>query len=337
MMLNRASSLTWKTGAILRHGIPKKLISFEGGIGDDLLCTAVLRELGKRGQSGIWMMSGNPTLFRNNSDAAAIVPHDVRYYEIAKRLGATLLRPHYAAPGRNADTDVIPNRHLIETMCRAAGITGEIALRPYINLEPKERYVPSTQRRLIAIQSTAAGALFPMKNKEWFPQRFQEVVDALNRDYHFVQLGSANDPPLTGVEDLRGKTSIRETAAILAGSHLFIGLVGFLMHAARAVECRSVIVYGGRELESQSGYPCNANLSTALECSPCWQWNDCHLDRKCMREIVFTRVVEAAHRMAEQVGQPLETETAFISAGSPKRQLIQTTRPAPSVAERTRA
>ena len=40
----------------------------------------------------------------------------------------------------------------------------------------------------------------------------------------------------------------------------FVGQVGFLMHLARAVDCRAVIVYGGRETPAQSGYPCNENL-----------------------------------------------------------------------------
>ena len=53
-------------------------------------------------------------------------------------------------------------------------------------------------------------------------------------------------PPLKGALDLRGKTGLREAAAILSNSLVFIGQVGFLMHLARAVDCRSVIVYGGQ-------------------------------------------------------------------------------------------
>ena len=39
---------------------------------------------------------------------------------------------------------------------------------------------------------------------------------------------------------------MRESAAILSRSLAFVGQVGFLMHLARAVDCRSVIVYGAQ-------------------------------------------------------------------------------------------
>jgi ADP-heptose:LPS heptosyltransferase len=108
-----------------------------------------------------------------------------------------------------------------------------------------------------------------------------------------VQLGAASDPPLANVRDLRGRTTIREAAAVLAGSRLFIGMVGFLMHLARAVGTRSVIVYGGREHPSQSGYRVNTNLFTELPCSPCWYWNRCPYDRECMRRITAADVIAA--------------------------------------------
>ena len=73
----------------------------------------------------------------------------------------------------------------------------------------------------------------------------------------FIQIGSTADPPLQRVRDLRGATGIREAAAILYHARLYVGTVGFLMHLARAVECPSVIVFGGREAPWQSGYVCN--------------------------------------------------------------------------------
>ena len=35
----------------------------------------------------------------------------------------------------------------------------------------------------------------------------------LQDDFTFVQIGNINDPPLRGVIDLRGKTSIQQSAA----------------------------------------------------------------------------------------------------------------------------
>ena len=70
------------------------------------------------------------------------------------------------------------------------------------------------------------------------------------------------------------------------------------MHMARAVDCPSVIVYGGRLRPDQIGYICNENLYNAVECSPCW------LDTRCDFGRVLPghrsrrgAVIEAAERM----------------------------------------
>ena len=134
-------------------------------------------------------------------------------------------------------------------------------------------------------------------------------MDALKHDFDFVQVGDPADPPLDGVRDLRGKTSLRQTAAVLQASAVFVGQVGFLMHLARAVDCRSVVVYGGRERPDQTGYVANENLYTPLPCSPCWRENACDFGRECMDRITPDVVVEAVLRQAEKSGQPLPVET----------------------------
>jgi ADP-heptose:LPS heptosyltransferase len=148
-----------------------------------------------------------------------------------------------------------------------------------------------------------------MRNKEWYPQRFQAVIDALRHEYRFVQIGSAQDPHLNNAIDLRACTSIRETAAILYHARIYIGSVGFLMHLARSVECPSVIIYGGREAPWQSGYLSNVNLYSPEACAPCWRWNDCDFDRKCMSSINVNEVILAIEKALAVPRGPLEVET----------------------------
>ena len=123
------------------------------------------------------------------------------------------------------------------------------------------------------------------------------MVDALVPRHRVVQLGLPTDPLLHGAEDLRGKKSLRESGAILASAAAFIGLVGFLMHLARAVDCPAVVVYGGREHPDQSGYVCNENLFTSLPCSPCWRWNSCDFEHRCMTDIHPEHVTAALARL----------------------------------------
>ena len=151
-----------------------------------------------------------------------------------------------------------------------------------------------------------------MRNKEWFVDRLQTVVDQLARNFDFVQVGSPTDPLLNGVLDLRGRTTARETAAVLAASRVFIGLATGLVHLARAVECRSVIVYGGREDPTKSGYGANENLHWEGACAPCWERNNCDYDRKCMQSISVDDVIAAVRRQAEHYGTPLPVDRIEI-------------------------
>jgi hypothetical protein len=52
-----------------------------------------------------------------------------------------------------------------------------------------------------------------------------------------------------------------------------------------------VIVLGGREAPWQSGYPENLNLYTEVPCAPCWLWNRCDYERKCLTAIEPGEVV----------------------------------------------
>ena len=84
------------------------------------------------------------------------------------------------------------------------------------------------------------------------------------------------------------------------------------MHLARAVETRSVIIYGGRLKAWQSGYPCNENIETNPDCSPCWQNNHCDYDRKCLKEISVNDVLEAIERVEKRLPEKLETEVVVL-------------------------
>jgi ADP-heptose:LPS heptosyltransferase len=197
-------------------------------------------------------------------------------------------------------------------MSARAGITGSVTLRPYLILEESEESEAAWARECIVVQSSGLAAKHPIGNKEWYPERFQAVVDALSREYEFIQVGSATDPPLAHVRDLRGKTSVRKSAAILHHARLYIGLEGFLMHLARATDCPSVIIFGGRTPPWYTGYVCNNNLFTGLPCAPCWRWNTCDFDRKCMADIAGDDVVAAVRDLLRKPRNPLLAETVHI-------------------------
>jgi ADP-heptose:LPS heptosyltransferase len=88
-------------------------------------------------------------------------------------------------------------------------------------------------------------------------------------EFTFVQTGMPDDEILSGVIDARGLT-IRQTAALLSNTILFIGLEGGLMHLAKAVTVKSTIIYGGYIKPQSSAYSDDLVFSTNPECSPCY-------------------------------------------------------------------
>jgi ADP-heptose:LPS heptosyltransferase len=302
----------WIAKTWFKMGMPETMFHFGIGPGDDLLCTVVLRELKKRGRKKMWMMSKNPGLFEKNSDLDQVVPIDERFWDYTTRFKKKWQLLQYSRVDVEKDMSEPPKRHIIAELCARAEIKGQIALRPYFHLDDAERAKAAWAGDMIAIQSSGLGGQLVMRNKQWFPERFQEVVNALKGDFKFVQLGSASDPALDGVVDLRGKSSLRETAAVLANCRLFLGNVGFLMHLARAVECPSVIIFGGREAPWQSGYSCNINLYSAVPCAPCWLWNKCDYNRFCMDKITAGDVVDAVKQIISQARNPLTVDEFIL-------------------------
>ncbi|CAN5658193.1 hypothetical protein BH09VER1_BH09VER1_00170 [soil metagenome] len=301
----------WAAAALnLWIGSPESSIFFGQGIGDDLLCTAVARELKRRDRRSITLLSRYGELFENNPDIDRVRWISSQSVGRLRRWGHPCHVPNFSHYDEENDRDIFLPEHLITTMCRLCGMTGPIDIRPYLFLRPEEKAKGRLFEQQIAIQS---GGLQLLPLKSWFADRYQTVSNELGQTYTMVQLGQKEDPPLAGVVDLRGKTTLRESAAILANSLVFVGQVGFLMHLARAVDCRSAIVYGGREDPLVSGYTANENLIGRVECAPCWRRNRCDYDRACMRMIEPAAVIEAARRQIKLLGEPLFLDKTTVS------------------------
>ena len=84
------------------------------------------------------------------------------------------------------------------------------------------------------------------------------------------------------------------------------------MHLARAVDCPSVIIFGGKEKPEESGYICNENLYTALECSPCWKMNTCDYERRCMDMITVDDVLAGVERLREKSRDNLAVQKIIL-------------------------
>jgi ADP-heptose:LPS heptosyltransferase len=299
----------------MRHLVGATCLVNAGGIGDQLMLTTVARELKRRGCRRVLILChDSPALYLHNRDvdATAILGSRAPRWVFTSLAGNRnfWLEGMIKYDPLNASSP--PPEPSLAYMCRKAGITGWVDLRPYITLSGPERTWGATYRGCIAIQSSCLGARLPQPNKEWFPERFAEVAAHLIRSYPVVQVGSPGDPAVPCTHDLRGRTSLRQLAALLAHCRMYVGPEGMLMHMARAVDCPSVIVYGGHHRPDQFGYSCNENLYNPVACAPCWLVSRCDFGRICMETITTGAVIAAAERMLARPREGLAVESYEI-------------------------
>jgi len=159
-----------------------------------------------------------------------------------------------------------------------------------IHLSDEEKARPSlveaTLGRPAPYWIIAAGGKYDYTIKWWHRRRWQEVVDHFQGKLLFVQVGEKGHyhPPLKGVLDLRGKTTLRELIRLVYHADGIVCPVTLLMHLAAAVplppgrqRLRScVVVAGGREPAHWEQYPGHHFLHTigALDCCAtggCWK------------------------------------------------------------------
>lgn len=157
---------------------------------------------------------------------------------------------------------------------------GDVYLSAAERSAPPEPGVP--ERFWIVV----AGGKYDFTAKWWDPAAFQAVVDHFRGRIRFVQCGEQGHwhPPLEGVVNRVGKTSLREFVRLMHHADGVLCPVTFAMHLAAAVETRPgrprnracVVVAGGREPPHWEAYPHHQFLSTngALSCCAdggCWR------------------------------------------------------------------
>lgn len=304
-------------GKTLRYGYPDITLHFLGGLGDEVMMTCIARELKIRDPLiKIWQISAAAELLMGNPDYSLVLNKDYWALRHSNILKKTRTKLSYSNPLFGDDVWSVPKEHILIDCLRKSGVKGEVQLRPYVLLSDQEVEKYRSLEPQICIQSLGTSTHETwMRNKMWSHENFQKLVmkiRAHNPLVKIIQLGSHADPALNCDIDLRGKTSLRETAAIMAASQLFVGTQGFLAHLARAVNTRSVIVFGGREHAWQSGYIANINLESFPECSPCWAMSRCDNNRVCMTTISVEDVFSAVSKALEEYGMELPVEIAYI-------------------------
>jgi ADP-heptose:LPS heptosyltransferase len=166
------------------------------------------------------------------------------------------------------------DRHIIEQICEVYGIPNpKLKCEIYLTDEEKNKVswvsesFSNNQYVVIEPQSNDEYSV----NKVYPIEKWQKVTDSLNNmGLNVVQVGKqTQDKKLAGVTDLTGLTSFRSAAAIIEGADLFVSSEGGLMHAANAVETKSIIVYSGFIHPTLTSYKENTNIWVGKDHGPC--------------------------------------------------------------------
>ncbi len=142
----------------------------------------------------------------------------------------------------------------------------------------------------------------PRPTKAYPPERWGELARELRQRIpaiSLVQIGGEASPPIPGVDrDLRGKTTLAESVAILAGARLHVDSESGLVHLASCVGTRCAVLFGPTNIDF-FGYPGNLNIPPQV-CGNCWWTTDSWMSRcprglpgsPCMESIDPVRVAE---------------------------------------------
>lgn len=239
-----------------------------GAIGDVLMTLNLIPELKRRNPDAEIHYQTSPAiektlgfLFRQLGIFVNVPlgEHDATFYNL---IGYPL---HEGYPDKKM------SRHLLEYFYKE--VFGEYpAVMPALDLPlPKQIY---KGRQYITIQSQTGWSMY----KNWFTDRWAELVSKLPSTYDVIQIGAASDIKIPGANhEYMG--DMEACVNLVANADLHIGLDSFANHLThygwvdidgQPHATNAVILFGSTQAEA-SGYPLNENIAKGLACQPCFK------------------------------------------------------------------
>jgi ADP-heptose:LPS heptosyltransferase len=282
--------LAWPMGRpYARESI--RLYSDGGGIGDELMCTAIFREIRRvNPRCRITFISRHPSVFQTNPNLHAVEP-----YSIEAIRGATQLTYGPKLP---------PPRPLMTMMAECVGLKlqtdqldpPEVLPRPVLAKE-----ISSLAKPLIVIQPQGSHWT---PNKQWPIESWAELIRKLATEFEIVEVGKeslfAGQDFGARFHSFTGTTTIEEFGWIVSQASVFVGPSSGGMHFANAFQVPSVIIFGGYESPEGYQYPRTRAFFSAVPCAQCWLTTPCPYDRKCLSTIRAEDVYDAVRSAARE-------------------------------------
>lgn len=287
----------------------KYRIGLYGGLGDVLMHTPILKALKQREPSAKIILYGNRIsreLFLHNPNVDQFIVYNTfarMLYRI--RLYARVPNQVSLAYGMLQPSLQFRGSHAIEIMARMLGLSLEdkqvqIYLTQQEDSEAKKRLAQYPNPVLIQITSRSSS------NQNWPIEKWQELIRAAP-EFTFIQVGSTDEEYVDGAINLLGKTSIRETLALLKNVGSFVAVDSFLNNASNAFLVNGCVLFGPSPPDIW-GYPHNINIFKDPKCGPCIDTirnNPCPYGKTCMNEISVQEVKQALHIQFDSIQPPI--------------------------------
>jgi ADP-heptose:LPS heptosyltransferase/glycosyltransferase involved in cell wall biosynthesis len=200
--------------------------------------------------------------------------------------------------------------HLCQHFCKSCGFDVPKRFQitnPLLSPEEEQSGIDLYNKfgRYITLQTETGWS----RNKEWFDERWQSVVDYLVKDKGItvVQVG-IKSKPLNGTINLIGQVpNVRQLLGIQKRAVAHVGLDSVLNHTANGYDLPAIILFGSTSSHS-SGYDnainiCKTRQGTGeVTCGPCWrEMEDVCETRECMRRISTKEVIESCEGMLGKI------------------------------------
>ena len=299
-------------------------LEYKGALGDTICVTAFLNELHELYGKKISIISSWPSIFENNPNVEKIIyPVDISkklLYRIIKYLlfkilseKTILFLKEMFFVGQTTDVIMLNisqkylfeyrHLHLMEAIANSLGLNYQGQLPEYYFdndelIRVKQKFKLTDEAKYIAISPFAR-----WKSRQWEESSFQEVIKYFeNAGYKILILGAPKDHYEGSGEDLTGKTTVRESAALIKLSEVYVGVDGGLAHLAVAVKTTGIIIFGPvlSGLRKHSNYMVSVeNVSTCHGCSHFLDLSkysenrECpYKHRNCMRSISSSTIID---------------------------------------------
>lgn len=249
------------------------LLKTPGFLGDEVVFTGVIRELKLQTGWQISVRTTRPDLWLGNPYVTHVNP-DEGYMEF-------LEQDYCPAYYRSNQTPVHFLEQYLQDIRAALNIDGNQRVSKFageVMPTPEEVLTPPYDlppRYWIIVAGWKQG----MPIKAWPVSYCQEVVDSLRGRMAFVQAGvrSSWHPPLRGVTNVVGKTTLRQLISLIYHAEGVICPITSIMHLAAAIPASEksvfkirpcVVVAGGREAPHYINYPMHRviHLVGQLDC-----------------------------------------------------------------------